>query len=146
MYLKIGISISMYFKVQGYSLSAYITIVLLHLVCVGGGFGVILIARLPLSMLILIYRSSRLKILFKIRCSQKFHNIHRKISVMEFLFIKVTCLKAYNFDKRRLWHRYFPVNIAKFLRTAFLQNTSDGCFRVYWQPLQVFMEFVSMIM
>ena len=25
---------------------------------------------------------------------------------------------------KRLWHRYFPVNYAKFLRTPFLQNTS----------------------
>ena len=24
----------------------------------------------------------------------------------------------------RLWHKFFPVNLAKFLRTAFLQNTS----------------------
>ena len=26
--------------------------------------------------------------------------------------------------KKRLWHRRFPVNLAKFLRTSFLQNTS----------------------
>ena len=26
--------------------------------------------------------------------------------------------------KKRLWHRRFPVNFAKFLRTPFLQNTS----------------------
>ena len=32
--------------------------------------------------------------------------------------------KAYNFIKKRLWHRCFPVNFAKFLRTSFLQNTS----------------------
>ena len=30
--------------------------------------------------------------------------------------------------KRRLQHRRFPVNCAKFLRAAFLQNTSNGCF------------------
>ena len=30
--------------------------------------------------------------------------------------------------KKRLWHMYFPVNFAKFLRTPFLQNTSDDCF------------------
>ena len=28
--------------------------------------------------------------------------------------------------KKSLWHRYFPVNFAKFLRTS-LQNTSGGC-------------------
>ena len=27
--------------------------------------------------------------------------------------------------KKRLWHRCFPVNFAKFLRTPFLQNTSS---------------------
>ena len=29
-----------------------------------------------------------------------------------------------NLLKNRLWHRCFPVNFAKFLRTPFLQNTS----------------------
>ena len=28
-------------------------------------------------------------------------------------------LKAYNFSKKRLQHNCFPVNVAKFLRTAF---------------------------
>ena len=28
--------------------------------------------------------------------------------------------------KKRLWHRCFPVNFVKFLRTPFLQNTSGG--------------------
>ena len=27
--------------------------------------------------------------------------------------------------KKRLWYRYFPVNFVKFLRTPFLQNTSE---------------------
>ena len=35
-------------------------------------------------------------------------------------FVPETC----NFIKKRLWHRSFPVNFAKFLRTPFLQNTS----------------------
>ena len=30
--------------------------------------------------------------------------------------------------KKKLWHRYFPVNFVKFLRTVFTQNTSGGCF------------------
>ena len=36
--------------------------------------------------------------------------------------------KASNFIKKRLRHRCFPVNIAKFLITALLQNNSGGCF------------------
>ena len=30
--------------------------------------------------------------------------------------------------KKRTWHRCFSVNFAKFLKTPFLQNTSDDCF------------------
>ena len=33
-----------------------------------------------------------------------------------------------NFIKKRLQYKCFPVNIGKFLRTPFLQNTSGGCF------------------
>ena len=50
----------------------------------------------------------------------KFRYIHSKTSVLESLFNKVAEL-CYQ-------HRCFPVNIANFLRTAFLQNTSSGCF------------------
>ena len=35
--------------------------------------------------------------------------------------------EACNF-KRRLWHRCFPVNFVKFLRTFFLQKHLDDCF------------------
>ena len=48
--------------------------------------------------------------------------------MLESLPNKVTGLKAGNFIKKRLQHRHFPVNIAKFVRTAFLKNTSGGCF------------------
>ena len=34
-------------------------------------------------------------------------------------------LRAATLLKKRLWHRCFPVNFAKFLRTPFLQNTSE---------------------
>ena len=52
------------------------------------------------------------------RCSLKFRNIHRKTSELESLFNKFATL---NFIQRRLQHRCFYVNIAKFLRirTAF---------------------------
>ena len=39
-------------------------------------------------------------------------------------FNKVAGLRPVTLLKKRLWHRYFPVNFAKFLRTSFLQNTS----------------------
>ena len=48
----------------------------------------------------------------------KFRKIRRKTPVSESLFLL----------KKRLWHRCFPENFSKFLRTPFLQNTSGGCF------------------
>ena len=47
---------------------------------------------------------------------------YRKISVLESFFNKVASLKAYNFIKKRLRHRCFPVNIANFLGTAFCRT------------------------
>ena len=37
---------------------------------------------------------------------------------------KVEGLSPSTLSKKWLWHRCFPVNFAKFLRTPFLQNTS----------------------
>ena len=37
-------------------------------------------------------------------------------------------LRACNFIKNRLQHKCFPVKFVKFLRAAFLLNTSSGCF------------------
>ena len=39
-------------------------------------------------------------------------------------FNKVAGLRPATLFKKRPWHRCFPVNFAKFLRTPFLQNTS----------------------
>ena len=46
---------------------------------------------------------------------QNFHDFFFNIWLFFLLFI---------FIKKKLWHRYFAVNFAKFLGTAFLQNTS----------------------
>ena len=35
-------------------------------------------------------------------------------------------LRPTTLSKKRLWHKCFPVNFAKFLRTPFLKNTSGG--------------------
>ena len=40
-------------------------------------------------------------------------------------FNKVTGLRAATLLKQKLWHIFFPVNFAKFLRTPYLQNTSE---------------------
>ena len=54
-----------------------------------------------------------------VRCFWKLCNIDRKAPVLESLLNKAADLKATNFTKKRLQHRGFPVNIAKFLRTPF---------------------------
>ena len=63
-------------------------------------------------------------------CSQKFRKIHRKTPVEE------SRLRPAILLKKRLWHGSFPVKFAKFLRAAFSQNTSSGCFckvcKLFW--------------
>ena len=64
------------------------------------------------------------------RCSMKkgdlknFAKFTGKQLCQRFFFNKVAGLRSATLLKKRLWHRCFPVNFAKFLRTAFLQNTS----------------------
>ena len=53
------------------------------------------------------------------RCSEKWRNIRRKTLALESLFKKVPVLQPCNFIKKKLQERCFPVNIARFLRTAF---------------------------
>ena len=72
-------------------------------------------------------RSSRSLMFFEIGVL-KACNIHRKTPVLESIFSKAATLVACNFIKKRLQHRCFPVNIAKFLRKFYLKNTTGGCF------------------
>ena len=54
------------------------------------------------------------------RCSKNFYNIHNKITGIGSLFNKAAGLKTCNLIKKRLQHKFFPVNIAKILRTPLL--------------------------
>ena len=58
-------------------------------------------------------------------CSWKFHKIYRKTPVPETFLNKVAGLRPGTLLKKRSWYRCFPVNFVKFLRTHFLQNTSE---------------------
>ena len=61
------------------------------------------------------------------RCSaNKVFKIHRKSQTV--FFNKVLGLRPATLFKKKLWHRCFPVNFAKFLRAPFLQNTSGRLF------------------
>ena len=46
---------------------------------------------------------------------------------------KVAGLRPVTLSKKRLWHRCFPVNFAKFLRAPFLQNTFGRLLRSFIQ-------------
>ena len=63
-----------------------------------------------------IYRSSRSQVFLKIGDLKNFTIFTEKHLCWSLFFNKV---KAYNFINKRLRHRCIPVNIAKFLRTAF---------------------------
>ena len=65
----------------------------------------------------------------------RFSNILRKTLVFESLFNEVAGLQACNFIKKKLQHRCFPVNIAKFLRIPILRNSWKQLFltRLYGQ-------------
>ena len=66
-----------------------------------------------------IFRRRCSQVFFKVGVLKNFHNIYRKTPMSESLFEKVAGLKAYNFNKKRLLHRYFPVKFVKVLRTSF---------------------------
>ena len=55
----------------------------------------------------------------------KWPNIHKKTPVLESLYNKFAGLKAFDFIKRKLQHRCFSVDTARFLRASFPQNTSE---------------------
>ena len=73
-------------------------------------------------------KSSRSQIFFKIGALSNIAKSTGKHLCWSFFLMKVACLKAYNFIKKRFQHRCFPMNIAKFLRALFLQNTCCVCF------------------
>ena len=64
------------------------------------------------------------------RCSvrkgvfRNFTKFTEKHLCQSLFFNKVADLKLATLLKNKLWHRCFPVNFGKFLRTLFLQNTS----------------------
>ena len=47
-----------------------------------------------------------------------------------FFFDKVQATSSNFVKKKRLWHRCFPVNFVKFLRTAFYRTRLNDCFYI----------------
>ena len=53
-------------------------------------------------------------------------NPQEKHLCQSIFFNKVAGLRSATLLKKKLWHRCFPVNFAKFLRTPLVQNTSTS--------------------
>ena len=73
-----------------------------------------------------VFRSSHQKCSARKRVLRSFTKFRWKHLCQSLFFNKVAGLGPATLLKKRLWqwHRYLPVNFAKFLRTLFLQNTS----------------------
>ena len=71
---------------------------------------------------------------------RKFAKFTRKHLRQSLFFNKVAGLWPATLLKKRLWHRCFPVNFLKFLRTPFLTETSARCF--WWLFDSVFISQV----
>ena len=64
-------------------------------------------------------RSSRPKVFYRKDVLRYFAKFTGKHLCQSLFFNKVACLRPGTLLKKRLWHRCFPVNFAKFLRTSF---------------------------
>ena len=68
-------------------------------------------------------RSNHQKCSMKKGVLRNFTKFTGKHLCQSLFFNNVAGLRPATLLKKRLWHRCFPVNFAKFLRTPFLQNT-----------------------
>ena len=88
------------------------------------------------------YKSSRLQMFFKIRVVKNFAIFGGKDLCWS--YFKVLDPEAYNFIKKRLQHRCFLVNIAKFLRAPILKKICERLLLQVWiQICYVWFAFVN---
>ena len=73
-------------------------------------------------------RSSRPELFYKKGVLRNFARFTGKHLCWSLFFNKVAGLKPPTLLKKRLWHRCFPVNFAKFLRTPLYRTPLDDCF------------------
>ena len=74
-------------------------------------------------------RSSRPEVFCRKGVLRNFAKLIGKHLYQSLFLNKTAGLKPATLLKNRLWHKCFPVNFVKVLRTPFfLQNTSGGCF------------------
>ena len=76
------------------------------------------------KLLLIIVRSSHQRSSMKDGVLRNFAKFREKHLCQSLIFNKVAGLRSATLLKKRIWHRCFPLNFAKILRTPFLQNTS----------------------
>ena len=74
------------------------------------------------------FQKQSLEVFYKKGVLNHFAIFTRKRLCKSRFISKVVGLRPTTLLKKRLWHRCFPVNFAKFLRTLFLQNNSRCLF------------------
>ena len=72
----------------------------------------------------IICRSSHRRCSLRKGVLRNFVKFTREHLYQNLLFNKVAGLRPATLLKKKLWHRCFPINFAKFLRTPLLRNTS----------------------
>ena len=72
----------------------------------------------------ILYRTSHQRYFVRKGVFRNFTKFTGKHLCQSLFFNKVAGLRPPTLLKKRLWHRCFPMNFVKFLRTPFLQNTS----------------------
>ena len=77
------------------------------------------------------WRCSRPKVFCKEEVLENFAKFTLRHLCQTLFLNKVAGLRPATLLKKRLSHRWFPVNFAKFPRTPFLKNTSGGCFWIF---------------
>ena len=61
------------------------------------------------------------------------------------VFLSYGSLRSATLLKKRLWHRYFPLNFANFLKHLFYRTPLDGCFCMVSLQYSLMIEVVSQL-
>ena len=85
------------------------------------------------------YRSSRPEVFCKKGVLRNFAKFTGKHLCQSLFFNKVAGLRPSKREKKTLWHRCFPVNFAKFLRTPFIVE------HLWWLLLKIVQKPVFML-
>ena len=91
----------------------------------------------------LLFRSSSTEVFCTKSVLKNFGKIHRTIPVPESFFNKVADFRRATLSKKRLWHRCFPVNFAKFLKTPFLTDHLRWLLLNQWKQLWIITKKIS---